>query len=155
MLVSDALMIWGVRGPPRGLSAAPWKEVPKRISKHQIRQSVLGIYFELFSFPNLITVYFVCVHLYACFWQRLWEASSSDLEGFCGHFGVHVGAFCMFCVLLQNCQNEQKCLIWRVLGFYFYISFAKCLKFLLCCSQVWQISRIQLKKNVLKLRLEK
>ena len=45
----------------------------------------------------------VGVHVYAYLLHRLWEASSSDLEGFGRYFKVHLGF--MLHVFLQMCRN--------------------------------------------------
>ena len=86
--------------------APSWKQVPKKTSKNKINQSCFGSYFGSLLLPNRFHLHFLCDIFCAYFRHRFWEASTSILEDFGGHFRMPFELILnTFPKILQNSKN--------------------------------------------------
>ena len=126
---------WGSGGLPEAAS----KRGPKKTSKDQIPQSVLGSYFGTLFAQNRIRNHFCGVYFYACFWHCFWRASGTNLIRFSVILRSNLLSLCVFVGVvakLQKCNtSETKTLFLGMLGLHLHIIFISFSKFFLCCSQ--------------------
>ena len=126
-------------GGSGGIPETASKKYPKKTPKVRRSQTISGSYFGSFFAQNQIRRHFFGVYFYGYFCYRFWEASGTNLKGFCVISGSILGSFCHFvgdAAKLQKCNTSQaKTLFSGVLGRPFYIIFANFFKFVLCCSQ--------------------